>query len=169
MAGEFLAILLLEWPGFLAGIGGSVIIDLQQIIMALCGGILIGLSVTIMLIAMGRVTGISGITYNFVTRKTNDWIWRGFFLLGLIVGGFVLRLVYPTTLESTLDFGVAQIAIAGLLVGFGTVLGNGCTSGHGVCGISRFSLRSITATITFMAFGIVTVAAMRFLFFGGAL
>ena len=139
------------------------LIDGNEILMATLGGVLIGISVTIMLLFKGRVTGISGITYGFLIKAKGDWFWRGFFLLGLIVGGLVLRFTMPQTLENTLEFSSARIAVAGLLVGFGTVLGKGCTSGHGVCGISRFSLRSFVATLTFMASGILVVAV-----FGGA-
>lgn len=137
--------------------------DLQESIWALSGGLLIGFSVTMMLLFRGRVTGISGIAYGFITRAQGDWAWRGLFLIGLFAGGFVLRLNLPQSLENTLNLSPFRLVIAGLLVGYGTVLGNGCTSGHGVCGISRFSLRSITATVTFMAFGIAAVALSNWL------
>ncbi|MEZ4703989.1 MAG: YeeE/YedE thiosulfate transporter family protein [Bdellovibrionota bacterium] len=84
------------------------------------------------------------------------------FLLGLLAGGLMLRLFYPASLENTLGYSWVRVAIAGLLVGYGTVLGNGCTSGHGVCGISRFSLRSIFATLTFMVFGMMAVWLGKF-------
>ncbi|NQY99680.1 MAG: YeeE/YedE family protein [Bdellovibrionales bacterium] len=134
--------------------------------MALAGGMLIGLSVTIMLLALGRVTGVSGITYKLIIRDKGDWVWRGFFVVGLVLGGVTLRFFYADSLINSVDHGLGRIALAGLLVGFGTVLGNGCTSGHGVCGISRFSLRSITATLTFICFGIATVAIVD-AFLGG--
>jgi len=129
----------------------------NEILMALIGGLVIGLSVTVMLLFKGRVTGISGITYNFMTFSAGDWSWRGIFLLGLVVGGILLRIFLPESLENTLNYPLSRTALAGFLVGFGTLLGNGCTSGHGVCGISRFSLRSLTATVTFMAVGILIV------------
>ena len=138
-------------------------VDTNEIIMATVGGMMIGLAVTIMLLFKGRVTGISGITYNTLVGQPGDGFWRASFLLGLLAGGLILSLVFPQSLENTLDFSWARFAVAGLLVGFGTKLGSGCTSGHGVCGISRFSLRSIIATLTFMAAGILTVAI-----FGGA-
>lgn len=131
--------------------------------MALVGGLMIGLAVTFMLLFKGRVTGISGILYGILNRTPGDWNWRVFFIGGLILGGFILRIGEPETLENTLNYGPLRLATAGFLVGFGTLLGNGCTSGHGVCGISRFSLRSITATMTFMLFGIITVAVMNML------
>lgn len=127
----------------------------------LTGGILIGLAVTIMLLLSGRVTGISGILYGFINRYKNDWSWRGYFLLGLILGGVTLKLTLPGLLDNDLNHSPYRVALAGLLVGYGTLLGNGCTSGHGVCGISRFSLRSIVATLTFMASGVLTVLLMR--------
>ncbi len=142
-------------------------INSEEILMALLGGVLIGLSVTLMLLFKGRVTGISGIAYGFINLSKNDWIWRGFFIFGLVAGGFILSLNYPSTLENSLDFGYLQLIVAGLFVGYGTVLGNGCTSGHGVCGISRFSLRSIVATGTFMAFGMIAVALVSYFFLGG--
>jgi uncharacterized membrane protein YedE/YeeE len=125
---------------------------------ALIGGVLIGLAVTFMLLLKGRVTGISGILYGVLKFTKNDWYWRAHFIAGLIVGGIVLNYAYPESLQNTLDYGPLRVGFAGVLVGYGTLLGNGCTSGHGVCGISRMSLRSITATMTFMAFGILTVA-----------
>lgn len=136
------------------------IFNITEIIQALVGGVLIGLSVTVMLLFKGRVTGISGITYNFITFAKGDWIWRGVFLAGLIVGGVFLKLLMPSSLENSLDYSTGRLALAGFLVGFGTLLGNGCTSGHGVCGISRFSLRSMTATVTFMMFGVLIVYLM---------
>lgn len=130
---------------------------MSQIVSALIGGLIIGLSVTIMLLFKGRVTGISGITYNFITFSKGDWLWRGMFLLGLIAGGILLRLYYPDSLVNTLQYSNLRLVAAGFLVGFGTLLGNGCTSGHGVCGISRFSLRSITATLSFIFSGVLLV------------
>ncbi len=129
--------------------------------MALSGGILIGLAVTFMLLLQGRVTGISGILYGTLIPRKNDWDWRLCFVVGLIVGGLLLKWFEPETLENTVNYGPWRFALAGGLVGYGTLLGNGCTSGHGVCGISRFSLRSIVATLTFMAFGVLTVALFR--------
>ena len=130
-------------------------------IYALSGGLLIGLSVSLMLLWNGRVTGISGILYGLLTPKKNDISWRLSFVLGLVTGGFFLSM---TTIVSAVQFPKDihwTIPVAGLLVGFGTVLGSGCTSGHGVCGISRLSLRSILATVLFISAGILTVYVMR--------
>lgn len=143
------------------------VFDLTESLWALAGGLLIGLSVTLMLFFKGRVTGISGITYGFITFAKGDWAWRGFFILGLLLGGLALKFYLPESLENQVGQSTWRLILAGLLVGYGTVLGNGCTSGHGVCGISRFSLRSIAATLTFMAFGILAVALMNWLFTGG--
>ncbi|MBX3018923.1 MAG: YeeE/YedE family protein [Bdellovibrionaceae bacterium] len=114
-----------------------------------------------MLLWNGRVTGISGIFYGLFTRNPRERDWRLSFILGLIFGGIALRLFAPQS------FGPAGLApdglvfAAGLLVGFGTVLGSGCTSGHGICGISRLSPRSLVATGAFMGAGILTVALLR--------
>lgn len=126
---------------------------------ALLGGILIGTAASLMLFWNGRVTGISGITYSLFRRK-NFFSWPIFFVLGLICGGAILSLSpIPAFGESTAS--PLRIAVAGLLVGFGTVFGSGCTSGHGVCGISRLSRRSIVATLCFIAAGALTVFVLR--------
>lgn len=130
-------------------------------IYALIGGALIGISVTLMLLFMGRVTGISGITYRLAFERPKDYLWRLAFLLGLGAGGALFVEVWPERLLNQLNYGNLQVVIAGLLVGYGTVLGNGCTSGHGVCGISRWSLRSLSATLCFMLSGVITVYLVR--------
>ena len=127
------------------------------------GGMIIGLAVTIMLLFTGRVTGISGIVGGVLNPTTSDKNWRVSFLLGLILGGLVLRYVRPDFFIVTSSADVWDYIIGGFLVGFGTLLGNGCTSGHGVCGISRFSKRSIVATITFIFAGILSLAIFKFL------
>ena len=129
---------------------------------ALLGGILIGLAVTLMLLFNGRVTGISGIIFGAVDpTKVGDRNWRVVFLMGLFAGGLLLQFGAPSMLWDRLALPGLQVFSGGLLVGFGTLLGNGCTSGHGVCGISRLSLRSITATATFMLFGFLAVYVLR--------
>lgn len=142
------------------------ILETSQLLSGLAGGVIIGFAVTLMLLFNGRVTGISGITYGLFNFG-KDSAWRAMFLLGMFSGGLFLQFYLPESLENTLNLKTSQLVIAGLLVGFGTLLGNGCTSGHGVCGISRFSLRSITATITFMTIGILTVYLVKNLFNGG--
>lgn len=126
-------------------------------IQSLLGGALIGLSVTLMLLFNGRVTGISGILQATLTKPSAEHFWRYAFLLGLILGGGVLTFAHPESLHSTVETSTLKLILAGLLVGFGTTLGSGCTSGHGVCGISRLSLRSIVATLVFITMGILTV------------
>ncbi|MBY0516808.1 MAG: YeeE/YedE family protein [Bacteriovoracaceae bacterium] len=128
---------------------------------AILGGVLIGLSVSLMLLFNGRVTGISGIVAGIMRLDKNDISWRAAFILGLVFGGFLLKAFYPQSLMQISSSGTGDYIFAGLLVGFGTVLGNGCTSGHGVCGISRFSVRSILSTVTFIFFGILSVIAYK--------
>jgi uncharacterized membrane protein YedE/YeeE len=124
---------------------------------ALIGGILIGLSAAAMLLLEGKIAGISGICAGVLNPAKGETTWKLSFMAGLLAGGILLRIFLP----SAFDFGIIRphgaLMIAGLLVGFGTRLGNGCTSGHGVCGISRLSPRSIVATITFIASGALMV------------
>jgi uncharacterized membrane protein YedE/YeeE len=138
-------------------------IDVHEWIHALLGGALIGLAVSIMLVMSGRVTGVSGIVGGLLAPLKNDWQWRTSFVAGLLLGGFALQILRPESFTVIPDMPLVQISLAGFLVGFGTLLGNGCTSGHGVCGISRFSVRSLVATGTFIAAAIVIVALMRWL------
>ncbi len=136
-------------------------------IYALIGGAVIGVAVSVMLIFNGRVTGISGILGGLLIPKKSDISWRLLFVLGLISGGFLLKFIHPQSFQSqTGSMTLLDYALAGLLVGFGTLLGNGCTSGHGVCGISRLSLRSMMATVVFIGFGILSVVLFKF-FKGG--
>lgn len=128
---------------------------------ALLGGVLIGLSVSLMLLWNGRVTGIAGILYGKLTPTKGDTSWRYFFVGGLVLGGFVLSALKPEIFAGSLNAPTWTIPVAGLLVGFGTVMGSGCTSGHGVCGISRMSIRSLLATLAFMASGILSVYVLR--------
>lgn len=128
---------------------------------ALFGGLLIGFSVTLLLIFNGKVTGISGIIGGLLKPQKHDAFWRISFILGMLTGGLMLKIFYPESLTSTVHSSTAVLVSSGLLVGFGTLLGNGCTSGHGICGISRLSARSILATLVFMASGIITVYLMK--------
>jgi len=142
------------------------VMDLNQFFFSIGGGVLIGLAVTLMLLFNGRVTGVSGIISSSLTKPTADGLWRLYFISGLILGGLLLHFLKPEFFVNNSERSSTAIAVAGLLVGYGTVMGSGCTSGHGVCGISRLSLRSIAATLTFMLFGFLTVQAVRF-FAGG--
>lgn len=129
---------------------------------ALVGGVLIGLSASLLLLMSGRVAGISGIVSGLLLRKRGDVVWRVLFVAGLLSAGAVAAWLAPARIGES-PRGVLVLAIAGALVGIGTRVSNGCTSGHGVCGLSRFSARSFVATLTFMATGILTVLLVRLL------
>ena len=138
-------------------------------ITALIGGILIGVSSTMMLAWNGRITGISGMLHGVVTPKSGDIGWRWIFLIFMFGGGALYEYgLAPAvaSLSQTPEFGFVPTAmiVGGLLVGFGTRMGGGCTSGHGVCGVGRLSLRSFVAVITFLATGIATVYVVRHVF-----
>ena len=125
-------------------------------ISALTGGLLIGLSVALFFILNGRMIGISGIASNLLVSKNNR-IDNFLFLIGLILGPLIYNLVSGKEINISISSSLILLIIGGSLVGFGTRLSSGCTSGHGISGISRFSLRSIIATITFMIVGMLTV------------
>ncbi len=126
-------------------------------ISGLIGGLLIGLATTLMLLLNGRIAGISGIVGGLLTRKGSEVGWRAMFVAGLLLGAFVYMLATGGTLPVRIEASLSIVVVAGLLVGFGTRLGSGCTSGHGVSGLARFSKRSIVATSVFTGAGIVTV------------
>ena len=126
-------------------------------ISGLLGGMLIGLATTLMLLLNGRIAGISGIVGGLLTRKGSEVGWRAMFVAGLLLGAFVYMLATGGALPVRIEASLPIVVVAGLLVGFGTRLGSGCTSGHGVSGIARFSKRSIVATSVFMGAGVVTV------------
>ena len=124
------------------------------------GGLLIGLGAAVLLLANGRVAGVSGIAGGLLRPARGDIGWRLAFLLGLLaapLGWLALQAMPPAQIDHT----PALVAVSGLLVGLGTRFGSGCTSGHGVCGIARLSPRSIVATVCFGAAGFVTVYVMR--------
>ena len=123
---------------------------------ALIGGLLIGLSVALFFILNGRMIGISGMASNFLVSKNNR-IDNFLFLIGLILGPLIYNLISGKEINISISSSLILLIIGGSLVGFGTRLSSGCTSGHGISGISRFSLRSIIATITFMIVGVLTV------------
>jgi uncharacterized membrane protein YedE/YeeE len=134
---------------------------------ALAGSAMLGLASVIFMLVSGRILGISGVLGGLLSgaswRNRADWSWRLAFILGLVASPWVYFLVAPANWikAPTIEASTAIIILAGLLVGFGTRYGSGCTSGHGVCGLSRLSLRSLLATLTFMALGFVTVYLMR--------
>ncbi|MCK6522178.1 YeeE/YedE family protein [Myxococcota bacterium] len=134
---------------------------------ALLGGALIGLSAGGMLLLHGRVAGISGIVGGLLHPKPGDVRWRAAFVGGLLVAGLLTVVSGYDSFVYGVDRSPWLVAIAGLLVGFGTRLGNGCTSGHGVCGLARFSQRSLVAVVTFMATGMITAVLVDRLL-GGA-
>ncbi len=135
---------------------------------ALLGGVLIGLSASWLLYFHGRIAGISGLLAGLVAPGTTDRGLRAWFVTGLVVAGIVLFRFSPAAFAMTPDRSLGALAVAGLLVGYGTRVGNGCTSGHGVCGLSRGSVRSLVAVVTFMSTAGLTVAIIR-QFFGGRL
>ncbi|HEU4580428.1 MAG TPA: YeeE/YedE thiosulfate transporter family protein [Polyangiaceae bacterium] len=127
---------------------------------SLAGGALIGLAASLLLIGQGRIAGISGIASNALLGKPGDRGWRAAFLLGLVLAGSASLIFAPAAVGHS-PRRLALIAVAGLLVGIGTRLGSGCTSGHGVCGVSRLSPRSLVATLTFLLTGALTVTLVR--------
>lgn len=129
--------------------------------MGLIGGAVIGIAVSLMLLWNGRVTGVSGILYGVLIPVKGDTAWRWYFIVGLLLGGLSLKVLAPDLLTVEVQTKTWIGSVAGVLVGFGAMLGGGCTSGHGVCGVSRFSLRSILATILFMAAGMTAVMFLR--------
>lgn len=135
---------------------------------ALAGGAIIGLAVSFFLLLTGRVAGISGIVGGLFSPKPGDFAWRLAFVVGLLGVGLIAAVAFPEQVTASQTRSPLAMLAAGVVVGYGTRLGNGCTSGHGVCGISRLSVRSLVATATFMATGILTVTIIHFAF-GGSL
>lgn len=135
------------------------------------GGVLVGLAAILLMLFNGRVAGISSIFGGLIpgwNPRAGDWPWRLAFVLGLVCGGLGYHAFDPSAFALELDRSLPALAVAGVLVGFGTRMGGGCTSGHGVCGNSRLSKRSIVATLTFIAAGAATVAIINRAF-GGSL
>jgi uncharacterized membrane protein YedE/YeeE len=126
---------------------------------ALGGGLLIGLASVWLLAANGRIAGVSGILHGLFAQPPGDRTWRAAFVGGLIVAGFAWHALVPASSSPQMHWG--WLALAGALVGFGTRIGGGCTSGHGVCGLGRFSLRSLVAVCIFMATGMAATFLMR--------
>lgn len=130
-------------------------------ISALLGGALIGLASALLVLLSGRIAGISGILGGALSGSASDKAWRFAFLAGLIGAPLILAVAGRTLVPPDMPASWLLIVASGLLVGFGALLGGGCTSGHGVCGIARFSLRSMVATAVFMAAAALTVAVVR--------
>lgn len=131
-------------------------------IAALTGGLLVGLAAALFVVFNGRIAGISGIVGGLLRPKRGDMAWRAAFIGGLIVAPLLYRL-FAALPEIQVDAGWPLLIVAGLIVGIGTRYGSGCTSGHGVCGLSRLSPRSMVATVTFMGAGFLTVFVVRHL------
>jgi uncharacterized membrane protein YedE/YeeE len=127
---------------------------------SLAGGLLIGLATAMFLLFNGRIAGISGILGGLLRPVAADVAWRIAFVAGLVISPFVFRLAAPLP-DASINAGTAVLIVAGLLVGIGTRYGSGCTSGHGVCGLSRRSPRSLVATAAFMFAGFATVYLIR--------
>ncbi len=126
----------------------------------LLGGMLIGISTALLMLLNGRIAGISGIVGGLLARKGSEVGWRVLFVAGLLLGAFVYVLATGEVFTVEVEASLPVMVVAGLLVGFGARLGSGCTSGHGVSGIARFSRRSIVATAMFMGSAIATVFVM---------
>ena len=132
-----------------------------EVLMPLTGGILIGIAASMMLLFNGKVAGVSGIFGGMLFQQGKERAWQLSFIAGLIAGGILLFIIHEEFFENSSGRGLLTATIAGLLVGIGTRVGGGCTSGHGVCGIGRLSGRSLVATVTFMFAGMVIVALVQ--------
>lgn len=140
----------------------DILVDIDSWIRAGLGGLMIGVAATLMLGLNGRIAGVSGVLGSLLLDRQNDSApWRVLFLVGLVAGALLCAVLRPDLISMNLQTGWAGLIAAGLSVGFGTRMGNGCTSGHGVCGMARLSRRSVVATMTFMAAGFLTVFVMR--------
>lgn len=131
---------------------------------SLLGGGAIGLSAVLVMLFFGRIAGISGIAVQALrplAAGLDDWSWRVAFLAGLVAAPLLVSVVTGNAVDQTVSGNLPAMALAGLLVGFGSALGSGCTSGHGVCGLARLSKRSFVAVIMFMASAFVTVYVLR--------
>jgi uncharacterized membrane protein YedE/YeeE len=141
--------------------------NFPDILMAILGGTLIGLASSGLLFSVGRVAGISGILGGLLKPSAGDVAWRVAFIAGLLAGGLMMGWAIPAVFHAPSGRSFGAIVLAGLMVGFGVRMGNGCTSGHGVCGLSRRSRRSLVATLMFMATGALTATAIHI--FGGGI
>ena len=130
---------------------------------AFSGGILIGLSATLLLLFNGRIAGISGMLGGLINAGLAEMVWRFAFLTGIVMGAFIFHWLEPLYYQPRTDFPLGLLVSAGFLVGFGTQMGKGCTSGHAICGIARLSQRSVVATVIFMTTGFITVFVIRHL------
>ncbi len=130
---------------------------------ALAGGIILGIAAALYVLVNGRILGISGILGGLLQAKKSDWLWRASFVLGLLTAPLWGKYVFQMNTKAVIDADYLTLIVAGLLVGFGARYGSGCTSGHGICGLSRLSPRSLIATLTFMSCGFFVVYLVRHL------
>jgi uncharacterized membrane protein YedE/YeeE len=128
---------------------------------ALAGGIILGIAAALYVLINGRILGISGILGGLIGPKRTDWLWRASFVLGLLSAPLWGKYVFQMNTTAVINADYLTLIIAGLLVGFGARYGSGCTSGHGICGLSRLSPRSLLATLTFMGCGFLVVFLIR--------
>jgi len=128
---------------------------------ALAGGIILGIAAALYVLINGRILGISGILGGLIGPKRTDWLWRASFVLGLLTAPLWGKYVFQMSTTAVIDADYITLIVAGLLVGFGARYGSGCTSGHGICGLSRLSPRSLLATLTFMGCGFLVVYLVR--------
>jgi len=135
---------------------------------ATIGGALIGLAAAMVLLLHGRICGISGIFGTLLRRPGEQTSWTLSFVIGLLLGGVLMLQLDPSAMDIEITRSPAAVAVAGVLVGLGTAMGSGCTSGHGVCGLSRFSVRSLWATCTFMFTGGLSAFLVRVVLGGSA-
>ena len=129
----------------------------------LLGGMIIGLAALLLLWLAGRIAGVSGLLSGLMTPTHGEWLWRGCFILGLLIGGEIGFSLLGEAKPDLTPVSPWLLLLAGVLVGIGARLGNGCTSGHGICGVGRLSLRSIVATLCFMTTGVISVFVVRHL------
>lgn len=130
---------------------------MYDFIIAFFGGGMIGLAAILLMATHGKVMGVSGIVSRLLPPTDSDWSWRATFIAGVLTAPLLFPVIAGQEIEIIVTGNLLILIISGLLVGLGTVTGNGCTSGHGVCGLPRLSIRSIIATVTFMVVGIITV------------
>lgn len=139
---------------------------MQPLILALLGGVCIGLAAVLLMAAQGQIMGVSGILGRLLPPVASDWLWRVVFVAGVFSVPFLYPIVTNTALSMTITDNVPLLLIAGFIVGLGVTIGNGCTSGHGVCGLSRLSARSIIAVGVFMLLAVATVFVTNHMFGG---
>ena len=132
-----------------------------EVLVPLTGGILIGIAASMILLFSGKIAGVSGIFGGMLFQQGKERAWRLSFIAGLIAGGVLLYIINAEFFENSSGRGLLAVTIAGLLVGIGTRIGGGCTSGHGVCGIGRLSGRSLVATVTFVLAGMAIVVLVQ--------